>query len=147
MKHRKPTRYLYFLVFSLIIGLSGNAQAKCTAADLPGVWFAHVFFVDETTTLGSWTRCKLKLNSKGRFNTTNSSCVVDTGERLFIAGRFTGKSSCNLNPVRINFFDTSGDFVRVSIIDFGNLDKGKTVISGVGDKGTDFPFIFTAIKR
>jgi hypothetical protein len=102
--------------------------------------------VDTGSSEGYWLNCKFKLSSKGKFYTDRSSCKFDTGEKYTVKGRIKVNSNCRVDPVTITFYDDTPAVIFRSILNFGIVDKGKSVMHGLGDAGTSEPFIFSAVK-
>jgi len=137
---------MFSLVLVLGLGFAGSAQAKCLQKNIKGNWYAQIFFVDTASNEGYWLNCKFKLNSKGSFSTASSSCQVDQGDVYTVEGQMTVTKKCRIDPVIITFYDDTPAIVGTSTLDFGIVDKGKSVMHGLGDAGTSEPFLFSAVK-
>jgi hypothetical protein len=133
----------------LVVGLviPSIAQARCVQKDIKGTWYAQIFFVDSTVNEGFWFNCKLRLNSKGFFDTSKSQCQFDSGETFAVEGQFKVGKNCKLDPVVITYYDEVPAAVGTSVLNFGIVDRGKSVMHGLGDSGTTEPFMFSAVKK
>ena len=139
-------RPLMMALLAVGIAFPGAALAKCKQKDVKGNWYAQIFFVDASVNEGFWLNCKFKLNSKGVFDVGNSQCQIDSGEIYTAEGQFEINKNCMIDPVTINYYDATPALVGTSILDFGMLDRGKSVMHGLGDSGTNEPFMFSAVK-
>jgi hypothetical protein len=139
-------RPLMMALLAVGIAFPAAAQAKCKQKDVKGTWYAQIFFVDSTVNEGFWLNCKFKLNSKGVFDVGSSQCQLDSGEIYTTEGQFTINKTCQVDPVTITYYDATPAIVGTSILNFGMLDRGKSVMHGLGDSGTNEPFMFSAVK-
>lgn len=146
MKFRAASRMIIGMLFITGILLAGSAHAKCTQKSIKGNWYAQMFFVDTASSEGYWLNCKLKLSSKGNFDTASSRCQFDSGEEFTVAGQLLVSKKCMVEPFTITFYDDASNIVGTSTLNFGIVDKGKSVMHGLGDSGTTEPFVFSAVK-
>lgn len=147
MQSKNKSRLIVLLVLISSIGFTTEAQAKCTKKNLKGTWYAHLIWVDSTTNEGVWLNCKIKTNGKGKFVRTTSQCTTDAGIVFTADGVINGKSNCKIDPSTISLYDITDTLFSVFTMDFGIIDKGKTVVHGVGHAGTSEPFIVIAAKK
>lgn len=146
MRYEKLSPLVISLVLAAGIGFSSDASAKCGQKDIKGNWYAQIFFVDTASNEGYWLNCKFKLNSKGKFSTGSSTCKFDNSDAYPVKGKISINENCRVEPVTITFYDDTPAIVGTSILNFGIVDKGKSVMHGLGDAGTSEPFIFSAVK-
>ena len=154
MQYRKLTRYLYSLVFSLIIGLSGSVQAACLQSDMAGRWITYISIThieggDEEAGAGAdhyTVRCKIIMNSLSQFSRFSSTCKPSDRSPTYISGRMILKPSCNISLTRFYHYDASGNYVGYSVMQHASISREKTVLSGVG-LGNPWEFILTGTKR
>lgn len=139
MKHRIRMRHLYVLIFSLIIGLSGSVQAACLQSDMSGTWFTYSVGPDFTN------RCKVIVNSAGRFFRSSSYCIYHDWSTAYISGQMSLRSGCYLSIGKVHFYTFSGSYLGYDFVHYASLDSGKTIISGAGFGATRF--IITGTKR
>jgi len=144
--HAMMTLRKLVTLLTLCSGGLPAAHAACTQADLRGNWYLNTFSVSADDGLGYWARCKLVVNSAGAFGRTTSICRFDTGFIVGVSGRLSVKSSCIVAPATITFFDGFGAALATTRINFAVVDRGKSVMNGVGDAGFLEPYTFVAVK-
>ena len=113
------------------------AWAACALTDLTGSWFAYAV---ATTSAGAfWERCTLRVEADGDLVAGTPCRFHDDSANSITGGHLNVSSSC---VVTGTILTAQGS----AIIKHAALDRGKTVISGVG-AGSDLIFLFSAIKR
>jgi hypothetical protein len=138
------SRAIVLIVASVFIA---NPAFACSQDKIKGTWYGTAFFVSDIDGLGYVMYCKLKLNSKGNFNSSKSVCGYDTGEIVYPVGRIKVGSNCLMSASFLDLYDRFNNYLGTSILDIGAVDKGHTTMNAVGDFGTTTPFTFTAVKK
>ncbi len=129
-------------VLCISLFFASSAWALCSQADLTGNWRIYVSGSDN---FGSfWTRCTIRIGSTGNVVVGSGSlCLTDEGEQFGLTGgtlTLRSASACWVSGT----VNTPNGTNRVR--DAG-LDRGKTVISGVGIDPVGERFSFTGVKR
>ncbi len=147
MKARGTHKLLMAALLVVCLSFSNFASAGCKQKKLAGTWEGQAFVMNNVTNQGNWISCKFKVNSKGFYNPNTSVCVYDNGVNVFPGGRFKLRSSCVIDNSFFDLWDVNGAYIGFSVLEYGTVDKGQTVMQSVGDSGTTTPFIFNAVKR
>ena len=123
-----------------------TCSATCTQADLTGTWYLNAFVVSSVDSLGYWTKCKLSVNSAGAISRAGSSCLYDVGATRKVSGSLRINRACAISAATFSLWDPFDVLAGTTKLNFGTLDRGKTVMTGVGDASTVEPWVFTGVK-
>ena len=126
--------------FAGMLLVASSAWAACTQADLTGVWRLHVH---GATSEGSfWTRCGITIAATT--GNVSGSCRTDEGLNFNLTGRLTITAA---NGLACLVTGSVSSPQGVNRIHDAAMDRGKTVVSGVGIDPDSERFAFTAVKR
>lgn len=127
------------------------AEAACTQADATGTWHVMGFSVDSNLGGVEWDRCKIRASSTGSIVASASSCVFRYSGGKYSANVSSGSirvgAACNVSgSVRVCISGSGCVSLR---IEYGQLDRGKTVMSFVGNivESPSSLYSFTGIKQ
>jgi len=123
-----------------------SCSAACSQADLSGTWYVNAFFVGSADSLGYWTKCKLSINSAGAVSRSSSSCIYDIGVTRKVSGTMKVNSACQISATTLSLWDAFDARTGATKINFATMDRGKSVMVGVGDASTVEPWMFTGVK-
>ena len=128
-----------------------QAEAACTQADVTGTWYIMGFSVNTDNAGVEWDRCKVRTNSAGAIVTSGSSCIFRYNGGKYPAavsgGAIRVGSGCGVTgTTRVCM---AGGGCATLKIEYGQLDRGKTVMSLVGNMvGSPATiYSFTGIKQ
>lgn len=128
-----------------------GAEAACTQADVTGTWYIMGFSVSTQDAGVEWDRCKIRTNSVGTIVTSASSCVFRYSGGKYSArisgGAVRVGSACGLTGTARAC--SAGSGCATLRIEYGQLDRGKTVMSFVGNiaESPSTIYSFTGIKQ
>jgi hypothetical protein len=130
--------------------LSGNlAHAACTQADLTGKWRFFVTQVDVDVAVRlEWTHCTIEFLGTGAVKTSTSSCKTFDGGTVSFAStaKLTVATGCAVTGTLHLAGGGDSDVTRV-IVSSAQMDRGKSVIAGVGKTNVaEDRLSFSAIK-
>jgi hypothetical protein len=127
--------------FGVALLVASSAWAACIQADLTGMWRVHVH--GATPGEGSfWTRCAITIAATT--GNVSGSCRTDENVNFNLTGRLT--ITIANGPACLVTGSVSSPQGVNRILDAA-MDRGKTVISGVGIDPEAERFAFTAVKR
>ena len=143
--------YRSAIVAALMLTTVDVSQAACSQADLTGAWYTTGVSGDSYYgEMAEWERCKIRLSSNGTVIASGSFCTYrDSSGRSTVkigGGRLRITSACSLSgTVQL----CASGVCLTETVEYGQLDKGKTVMSFVGYYNLDPDIIFshTGIKQ
>jgi hypothetical protein len=128
--------------FGVALLVASSAWAACTQADLTGSWRVHVH--GATPGDGSfWTRCAITIAATT--GNVSGSCRTDEGVNFNLEAGGRLRVVAPLAACVVTGTVNTPEGVN-RILDAG-IDRGKTVISGVGIDPNGDRFAFTGVKR
>lgn len=129
--------------FVVVLLMASSAWAACVQTDVVGIWRVYVNGASEDG--GFWTWCSITVNATGAV-AAGGTCRNSDGEPRTVTGGHLTLTSASACVVKGNLV-TSGVNTRTHTISDSALDRGKTVITGVGKDADGSPWTFTGVKR
>lgn len=136
----RTSRVTAIAVFVVVLLMASSAWAACLQGDVAGRWRVYINGASEDG--GFWTWCSVTITSSGAV--TGGTCRnSDGGSEAVTGGRLnlTSPDACVLKGSLIT------SRTGTHTITDSALDRGKTVITGVGKDADGSPWTFTGVKR
>lgn len=124
-----------------VLTFSAVVEAACATTDLNNTtWFAYI------TYHGGWTRCILRIDDTGSV-VAGTACKVYDGTTGASTDTVTGgtlavRTSCLVVGGKV-FTQNAGTHTITEAM----LDRGKTMLVGVGKDSPSEPWAFSAVKK
>lgn len=139
------------LLFAILVSANFSAYGACSQADVTGTWYTTGVSGDSYYgEMAEWDRCKIRVGSTGSIIASGSLCTYRDSYGKFNlsvgGGGLRVGAACNVyGSIQV----CSSGVCITYIIEHGQLDRGKTVMSFVGYSRADPDVIFsqTAIKQ
>jgi hypothetical protein len=122
---------------SLFLILTASlAWAACAQSDLQGTWQAYAVDLDGSY----WIRCTVKIGAGGGITTGKPCKDSEGGQFQTTSGGHLSLTSACIVKGTVSIGGAAAEVIHAT------LDKGRSVVTGVGDDEIGGAFIFNAIK-